>query len=256
MPACVRVDSGISVGTTHWIDRAVLRIGSDPQCDICLPSTELDPHALTLEFRGGAYRVYNRCTLPVRVGNAMVSPGANAEWHADEAIHLPGDVRVSLVVDGDQRPSPRLERPAGEGFVDDRESLLADAATSGEEAAAIARKSKSSLIQIGIIGACVVAVLAMLMIKNGGGDVASAANRPTFNEIVQDSLNKDEAHRAIVHRLQYAQAALVRGNNSLARERFLKLRDQLVKHVDSLQGDAHADAEKVLSYVEYRLGGL
>ena len=49
MPAGIRVDSGISVGTTHWIERAVLRIGSDPQCDICLPSTELDAHALTLE---------------------------------------------------------------------------------------------------------------------------------------------------------------------------------------------------------------
>jgi hypothetical protein len=256
MPACVRVDSGISVGTTHWIDRAVLRIGSDPQCDICLPSTELDPHALTLEFRGGAYRVYNRCTQPVHVGNSIVNQGANAEWHANESIHLPGDVRVSLVVDGDLHPSPRLDRPGGEGIVDDRESLLADAATPDEAAAAVAKKSKSSLIQMGIIGACVLAVVAMLMMKNGGVAETNAPDRPTFNQIVQDSLKKDEAHRAIVQRLQYAQAALVRGNERLARERFLKLRDQLVSHVDSLEGDPQADAKRVLSYVEYRLGQL
>ena len=54
MSAGIRVDSGVSAGTKYWIDRAVLRIGSDPQCDICLPSTELEPHAVTLEFRDGA----------------------------------------------------------------------------------------------------------------------------------------------------------------------------------------------------------
>jgi hypothetical protein len=165
-------------------------------------------------------------------------------------------VRVSLVVDGDLRPAPRADLPAADGFADDRESLLVDAAATEAEAAAAAKKSKSSLIQMAIIGVCVLAVLAMLMMKNGGGGETSAADRPTFNEIVQDSLKKDEAHRAIVHRLQYAQAALVRGNDMLARERFSKLRDQLVNHVDTLQGDAQADAKKVLSYVEYRLGQL
>ena len=109
---------------------------------------------------------------------------------------------------------------------------------------------------MGIIGVCVLAILGMLMMRNGGGGETGAADRPTFNDIVQESLKKDEAHRAIVHRLQYAQAALVRGNDVLARERFLMLRDQLVNHVDSLQGDAQADAEKILSYVEYRLGQL
>jgi hypothetical protein len=109
---------------------------------------------------------------------------------------------------------------------------------------------------MGIIGFCVLAIAGLLMIKNGGGGETAAVDRPTFNDIVEASLTKDEAHRAIVRRLQYAQSALVRGYSALARDRFLKLRDQLVNHVDSLEAEPQADAEKVLSYVEYRLGQL
>jgi hypothetical protein len=252
MSAGIRVDSGISVGTKHWIDRAVLRIGSDPQCDICLPSSELEPHALTLEFRDGAYRVYNRCASPVSVGATIVKPGANAVWHADETIQLPGDLRVSLAVDGDPRPAPRPESRLDDGFDDDSSSLPLE----GAAAEAAAKKSKSSLIQMGIIAFCVLAMAGLLMMKKGGGSETTAVDRPTFNDIVEESLTKDEAHRAIVRRLQFAQAALVRGNGALARERFLKLRDQLVNHVDTLEADPQADAEKVLSYVEYRLSQL
>lgn len=255
MPAGIRVDSGVSVGTRHWIERAVLRIGSDPQCDICLPCSELDPHALTLEFRGGTYRVYNRCGAPVVVGSKQIETGTGVEWHADESIDLPGNVRVSLIVEGDPRPAPRPESYAENGFADGSQSLADQAGAGAAEGEDAKKSSTSSWIQMAIIGVCILAIAGMLVMKNAGGET-SAANRPTFNDIVQESLTKDEAHRAIVQRLQYAQAALVRGNDVLARERFLKLRDQLVNHVESLEGDARADAEKVLSYVEYRLGQL
>jgi hypothetical protein len=258
MPASVRVDSGISAGSSYWIERAVLRIGSDPQSDICLPSAELAPHALTLEFRDGNYRVYNRGTSPVTVGAAVVGPGANATWHADETIHLPGDLRIALEVDGDPRPTPRADSRGDDRFGDAAATLpmgaaAADAAT--DEAAAT--KSKSSMLQMAVIGICVLAMAAMLLLKNaGGGESAAAADRPTFNELVTESTSKDPAHQAVIRRLQYAQAAIVRGNLKLAHERFSLLRDHLVSHADSLTGDAKKDAERVLSYVEYRLGQL
>jgi len=254
MSAGIRVDSGVSVGTRYWIDRAVMRIGSDPQCDICLPSTELEPHALTLEFRDGNYRVYNRCASPVSVGAAVLKPSANALWRADETIQLPGDLRISLQVDGDPRPAPRPDARLDDGFDDESESLPLGGSIA-EGAGEAAKKSKSSLVQMGIIGICVLAMAGLLLMKKGGGET-TAPGRPTFNDIVQASLTKDEAHRSIVRRLQYAQAALVRGNSALARERFLKLRDQLVNHVDSLDANAQPDAKNVLSYVEYRLGQL
>jgi hypothetical protein len=255
MPAGIRVDSGISIGTTHWIERAVLRIGSDPQCDICLPSTELDAHALTLEYRGGAYRVYNRGASSVHVGATAVNPGASAEWKTGESIRLPGDLRVSLVVEGDARPAPRPEPQIDDEFGDERQTLPLDDAANAASGEASKKKSGNSLLQMAVIGVCVLAIAGMLMM-NSAGIETTAPDRPTFNDIVQESLKKDEAYRAIVRRLQYAQAALVRGNDTLARERFLKLRDQLLNQVDSLQGDSLADAKKVLSYVEYRLGQL
>jgi hypothetical protein len=257
MPASVRVESGISAGTKYWIDRAVLRIGSDPQCDICLPSAELAPHALTLEFRDGNYRAYNRSASPVSVGPSLVQPGASAIWRADETIQLAGNVRVALEIDGDPRPTPRPESREDDGFGDETATLpMGAAAADAATAEAAAKKSKSSLIQMAIIGVCVLAMAGLLMMKNGGGKETAAADRPTFNELVLASLTKDEAHRAIIRRLQYAQAAIVRGNIKLAHQRFAKLRDQLVSHVDSLSGDAKKDAEQVLSYVEYRLGQL
>lgn len=261
MPASVRVDSGISAGSSYWIERAVLRIGSDPQSDVCLPSAELAPHALTLEYRDGTYRVYNRGTGPITVGAAVVGPGANAVWHADETIQLPGDVRIVLEVEGDPRPAPRADAHGDDRFRDSATTLpmgaaAADAAT--DEVAA--KKSKSSMLQMAVIGVCVLAMAAMLLMKNsGGGESAAAADRPTFNELVNESTSKDPAHQAIIRRLQYAQAAIVRfgyDGNRLAHARFSLLRDHLVSHVDSLTGDAKKDAQRVLSYVEYRLGQL
>jgi hypothetical protein len=175
-------------------------------------------------------------------------------WSPDETIQLSGDVRITLEVEGDPRPAPPPEARVDDGFVDDSQSRLPNGVTA-EAAGEAAKKSKSSLIQMGIIGICVLALAGLLMMKKGGGET-TAPDRPTFNDIVQASLTKDEAYRSIVRRLQYAQAALVRGNTVLARGRFLTLRDQLANHVDSLDPKAQADAKVVLSYVEYRLGQL
>jgi len=252
MSANIRVQSGISAGTTYWIDRAVLRVGSDPQCDVCLLSAELAPHALTLEFRDGNYRAYNRSQSPVNVGSTVVQPGANAIWPAGETLQLPGDLRLALEIDGDPRPAPWPESQFDDGFDDEVASL-----PMGTEADAAAKKSKSSLIQMAVIAVCVLALAGLLLLKNSSGRGETAAvDRPTFNEIVEESLTKEESHRTIVRRLQFAQAALVRGNTRLAHERFVELRDQLVHHVEALPADKKADSEAILSYVEYRLSQL
>jgi hypothetical protein len=258
MPATVRVESGISAGTSYWVDRAVLRIGSDPQCDICLPSAELAPHAITLEHRDGVYRAYNRGASPLRVGASLVEPGTNAVWKAADTIHLPGDLRLALAIDGDPRPSPRPESRPGDGFADDEEPLPQDALAPDAGGDAAAKKSSSSLVQIAVIVVCVLGMAGLLM-SRGGGD-QPAADRPTFNGIVLASLDKDDATRETVRRLQYAEAALVRGHHKLARERFLKLRNQLIHHNDSPKADeetaAETSPERILAYVEYRIGEL
>jgi hypothetical protein len=175
-------------------------------------------------------------------------------WSADETIQLNGGVRITLEVEGDPRPNAERDARVDDRFQDDSQSQPLDEANA-EVAGEAGKKSKSSLVQMGVIGVCVLALIGMLMMKKGGGET-TAPNQPTFNDIVQASLTKDEAYRSIVRRLQYAQAALVRGNSALARQRFLALRDQLMNHVDSLDAKARADAKDILSYVEYRLARL
>jgi len=77
MSAEIIVQSGISAGTRYWIERPVIRIGSDPQADVCLPSSRIAPHALTVEFRDGNYRVHARDrSASVQVNGQLVEPGS------------------------------------------------------------------------------------------------------------------------------------------------------------------------------------
>src|SRR5262245_4069268 len=99
MSAIIHVQSGIAAGTNYWIDRPVLRIGSDPQCEICVPSAELAAHALTLEYRTGTYRVYNRGAEPISVGATSVARGSATEWRDGQTAILAGDLHLQLEFD-------------------------------------------------------------------------------------------------------------------------------------------------------------
>jgi hypothetical protein len=254
MSAHIRVESGISAGTSYWIDRPVLRIGSDPQCDICLPSADLAPHALTVEFRNNTYRVYNRSGAPITIGRQVVQAGGNELWPADQMAALSGGLNMVLEVDGDSRPSPRPDSITRDN-ADTSDDVAIDAADSSQGTTA-AKKSSSTMIQLGVIAFCLLGMGAFLTMNRGGG--ATTANRPTFDAIVKESLAASEgsAMRKLLPQLQYAQAAVVRGNAEVARVRFSRLRDRLVSQIDSLSGDSRKQAETALDYVEYQLSRL
>lgn len=250
MPASISVESGISAGTNYWIDRPVLRIGSDPQCEICLPTADLAPHALTLEYRDGNYRAYNRGTSPVTIGAAAVKPSASEIWRAEQMLQLPGDLRLLLKIDGDPRPTPRPD--AWEG--DDR-AAEDEAANFGDTAGGAqtsAKKSTGTLVQLGVIGLCILGMVVFLTMEPNPD--AASPDRPTFESLVETALSKEGRARTMLPRLQYAQAAVVRGHKELAQERFLKLRDQLVKLNESPSKEEQDNLQPMLQYVEYRLG--
>jgi hypothetical protein len=253
MPASIRVETGIAAGTNYWIDRPVLRVGSDPQCEICLPTAELDPHALTLEFRDGSYRVYNRGKLPVSVAGALVQPASSGPWRTDQAVLLPGDLRLVLTVDGDPRPSPRPEPLPDDEFAEfDR---LATPVVDESPPEPPPKKASGTLLQLGVIGLCLLVIGALL---TRAPEEPSPVDRPTFESIVADTLGQkgEPATRAYLPRLQYAQAAIVRGNLAAARARFARLRDQLVRQRESAPEADRKDLERMMSYVEYRLSQL
>jgi hypothetical protein len=254
MSASVRIDSGIAAGTNYWIDRPVLRVGSDPQCEICLPSADLAPHALTVEFRGGAYRAYNRGAAPVSVGSTLLQPGAAGNWDEGDAVSLPGGLRLVLSFDGDPRPCPRPEAVLDDGF-DVEVAAAAPAATAATTEAAKKAKSKS-LMQIAVIGLCLAATGGLLLLMNSGSPEPPAETVMPFDTIVQLSLAKDENIRTIVQKLQYAQSFLVRGDRARAKLHFSNLRDQLLRQIDSLPEKDKKAGEVIKRYVERQLGQL
>lgn len=254
MSASIRIESGIAAGTSYWIDRPVLRIGSDPQCEICVPSAELAPHALTLEFRSGTYRAYNRGSSPVNIGRSIVQPGTAGAWNDGDMLVLPGDLRLVLAVDGDSRPSPRPEARTDDG-IDEPEIATAGSSAATPEAAKQA--SSKSMIQMLVILVCVVGTGGLLLLNQTGGfDAAPPVNRASFEEIVRGSLKKDAAIRQLVERLQYAQSFVVRGNDEYAKLCFSDLRDQLIRRIDTMPPEDRKDAEVIRDYVESQLGGL
>jgi hypothetical protein len=251
MSAIIHVQSGIAAGTNYWIDRPVLRIGSDPQCEICLPSADLAAHALTLEYRAGAYRAYNRGTEPYMVGGATVAPGAATEWREGQTAILSGGLQLELEFDGDPRPCPRQERRSDDALEHEDEAA---SATEGSTSGVTKPKSKTT-VQIAVIAICGLATAAFLMMPRGSVET-NVANRPTFESIVKDSLDKGGDARVLVQQLQFAQAALVRGHGELGAALFLRLRDRLIHQQDSLPASDREATQRVLDYVQYRLSQM
>ncbi|HVT26967.1 MAG TPA: hypothetical protein VHE81_03005 [Lacipirellulaceae bacterium] len=250
MSATIRIQSGISAGTNYWIDRPVLRIGSDPQCEICLPIADLAPHALTLEFRNGTYRAYNRGSLPVTIGDAAIQPGAAGVWGEDETAILPGDLRLVLEFDGDPRPCLRPETRLDNGFDTDGQTA-SSAVAAPADAAAQKNSNKKMMVQLAIIGVCGLAAAWLLLMPRAA--TTPAVNVPSFDAIVVNSLNKDKEIRTLVEQLQFAQAALVRGHIELSAALFLRLRDRLIRQKDSLPEADREYAQHILDYVQFRL---
>jgi hypothetical protein len=256
MSATIRIESGIAAGTNYWIDRPVLRIGSDPGCEICLPTADLPPHALTLEFRGGVYRAYNRGDSPISLGRTTLQAGAAGVWEDGDLLVLPGGQQLVLAIDGDPRPAPRPEAQTMERYSYDADVTPGDAAPGITPDAAKKAKSKS-LMQMAVIGLCVVGMAGLLLLNNMSTTTgAPASNRPTFTEIVTQSLDQDETVRALVQKMQVAQSLVVRGDRDHAKLRFADLRDQLVRQTDSLPEADRKIADSIREYAETQLGQL
>lgn len=259
MPATIRIESGIAAGTNYWIDRPVLRVGSDPGCEICLPTADLAPHALTLEFRGGVYRAYNRGSSPIRVGATNLPAGGSGVWNDGDTVALGGGQQLVLAIDGDPRPAPQPDAGASDGYSDAPPIMAdgSDGSTPATTATATKKAGSSSTMQLAVIGLCVLGIGGLLLLNQMGGlDAAPAANRPTFSQIVTDSLKKDDVIRTFVQKLQVAESFIVRGNPDIAKTDFANLRDQIMGRMESLSEADKKDADAIRQYAEFRLGQL
>lgn len=260
MPAKITVQSGISAGTTHWIERPVIRIGSDPQSDVCLPSADVAAHALTLEYRDGQYRVYNRCRSNVFVGMRSVETGKAVTWADTDLLQLNDD--IELVLDVEEDPTPRPMRP-DDVYENEEEDNFPGEVTDRSTLSQVAIKSDSAkedsskfLIQLAVTILCFAGCAGLLAREAlKAEDAGGFVKPPIFTEVVRDA-NSSNTSPELVQRLQFAESAAIRGNEKSARERYSSLRDDLLQLRNTFLSESRNPELAILDFVEYRLGQL
>ena len=87
------------------------------------------------------------------------------------------------------------------------------------------------------------------------GQTADRREPPSFAAVVRNA-NETTSASELVQRLQYAEAAVVRGNRKSARTRFGKLRDDLIPLKEQFVANERTAELAILDFVEYRLGQL
>ncbi len=261
MPAKITIQSGISAGSSHWLDSRVVRIGSDPTADVCLPSADVASHALTLEYRDGHYRIYNRSGCNVFMGTHVVAPDDVATWVDTDILQLGDEIQLVLDVGEDPAPTGQPRNRGGddvasqeEPAISTRNSVSARHRNGSVPAAGVDVASKSSRfgIQLGVILACVVGSI-LLLARHQLQARPDAQPPPQFAEVIQTALASPTTSRELVARLQFAEAAVVRGDKQAAVERFERLRDDLLPQRESFVTDRRDPELAMLDYIEFRL---
>lgn len=96
MSAQILIRSGPRSGEALQLDKARVRIGSDPRCEISLEIPGLEPHSITIESTGDSYRISNRMGRSIAVGSRTVPPSQTDRVEFGEEINLAGTLVFSL----------------------------------------------------------------------------------------------------------------------------------------------------------------
>ncbi len=167
-------------------------------------------------------------------------------------LELNGEHKLVLAVDGDSAPSPK---PVESRSARDEDDVAAPGSFSeGPAVSGTMQTSKSCSQPLVITLLCVLALSALLLTENPSSQPRTLA--PSFSSVVNMSLKSAETPQILVQRLQFAQAALVRGNRELARQEFSVLRDDLWQQVESFRATNREAEIAILEFVEFQLGNI
>lgn len=112
MPAVIRIEIGAGAGRSYPIAEDVVRIGSGSSAGLRLADPNIPPHAVTVEFRGGQYRVHNRSSRVIRIGGKPVAANASATWGDDQQLELDDHTVLRLRITGNPAPVGYRDVPA------------------------------------------------------------------------------------------------------------------------------------------------
>jgi hypothetical protein len=243
MPAHITVESGITAGSMHVIEKPVVRIGSGSRADIRIPAQGFADHALTLEFRSGAYHVHNRDSRAVAVGRAELRGGESVNWLTGQPLRTPDGMCLVLHIGDDavpRRVSDRQQPLEEAEAVDDVSADLPD--PDGAERTGKPLRMKETCIIVG----CALAGLLMLV---GGPASAPQEETPTLAVVLRNW----QGEREVVYQLQHAHNKIDAGAETVAKREFLEIRNQLLARTGGLAGERSDEERQLLEHVNRQL---
>jgi hypothetical protein len=228
MPAIIRVSSGPGGGREHWIERPVIRVGSDPDSDLCLPDPAIPSHAATIEFRNKQYVVHNRSEQTFLLGGRSIEKQSKSTWENEEKLEFPGVVVLELFLDRDPSPTPKPHLPEPEPPVTDSAEVR-DVPPIDAVAKTKTGFSPKEMVQLAVTICCVLGMIVIIAFK------VMPQNRSEkrvidvkFGEVLEDRKNVSEPYYlSMVDEVQEAMVLKSRGDKSLANEKLRKIRSQL-----------------------------
>jgi len=255
MPANIRIITGVGSGREHWIERAVTRIGSHPDCDLCLPSPDLAAHAVTIEFRNRAYVIHNRSERSIQVGQRSIEKQSQSVWAAGEKLVFPEVAELMLLVDRDPLPSPKPivteTDPAPLEQSDEEEVQVQE-----QPSVAKGGLSPKEIVQLAITIACVLGIIAIIVYKMFPQDSREPSVRIVkLSEVLGDRIKNttDKGYAAMVDEVQEASVLKSKGDIAEATKKLTRVRTQLHERRNAT-GDLATEHEKRLyDYVASQL---
>ena len=228
MPAIIRVTSGPGGGREHWIESPVIRIGSHPDSDLCLPNPMIAPHAITIEFRNKQYVVHNRSEQAFLVGKRSVEKQAKAVWANGEQLEFPGVAVLTLLLDRDPSPGPKPH--VAEAELPDPEAPDVDEGV--DEEIAVAKSSGFSpkeMVQLAVTICCVLGIVVIIAFKAIPQKTSEkSAIDVKLSDVLEDRKKVSEStYLTMVNEVQEAKVLKSKGDNLRAELKLTKVRAQL-----------------------------
>lgn len=223
-----------------------VRLGRDAACELHVPHSELPAVAATIDYRGGSYLVQNHCPYVVYLEQQAIAEGAWSMWNVGQRLQVSQNVAVMLLTEADAlRATQRLASRSTDG---------SPASAPGDTGGTGADQRK--LIQLAVIGICVVAAPVLLLLDPPQSAPQGQQEIVQWDVLLSELQDSDKPY---VEYFQQAYQADVQSSSGAApRERAIAAYRYLLQlePIRSAPADIATAEGKVKLFVAQRLASL
>jgi len=246
MSARIQLTGSAASAAEFIVQNDVVRVGSDPTCDILIP--EAPPRWFTLQRRGEEFLVHNRSQSDLRLGRKRIPPGSPAVvWSPDVPLALKSGITLELQVGNVVLPTDVCEQWVGPA--DNQETKMHDEAI--DEAEGVSTR------QLVILGICGVLVALMLLdVATTGPDGAQKSFVQIVSDLAARVQSGDPTAPLLLETLQEARYHEIRGEFEAAGRLYGFVRDDILTREDIVDGNWSSVDRHIYDYVRRRLQGI